>query len=272
MKEYQRPEAAMLHCFRWAESSEKEQTIFLEFADPRPCKAVMTSTPLDAPPDVSAGAQIDALEIIAAPPIFSDDARWRDALRAWIGKTAVFKIQDAQVWWRPGASVIFAAPQRIDPLLRALVDFSWYESELRKLEQEVAASWTELEADSPLAFDVNTENFAQEKILGSRMQQSLRRRMRHARIEPHLLLPATHLSSQGKALCDRLREETCTEDRMEILDGQIEVGEQVYDLSSQRIGEYRNSQREFVLECLIIVLLTAEVAIMIAELCWDLQK
>jgi hypothetical protein len=276
LKENQRPDGARLHCIRWTEDKEYEQAIFLEFADPCRCKAVLVSTPLDVPPDTPGGLQADTLEIITAPPGFNDDARWRDGLRAWIGKTettspVTIKVQDVQVWWRSGAAVLFVAPHRMEPLLRALADFSWYESQLRKLEQEIAASWPELEGDSPLAYEVNSDNFTRDTSLGLRMQQALQRRMRHARIEPHLLLPAAHLPAQGQALFERLCEEAFTEDRLEILDGQIEVCEQVYEMSSQRMGEYRNSRREFILECLIIVLLAAETVVMIAELCWNLQ-
>jgi hypothetical protein len=267
--------AARLHRVRWGEDDGHGQTVLLEFADPHRCKAVVDSEPLDSPPAAPAGLQADTLEILTAPPGFIDDARWRDALRAWIGETppspVILKLQDAQVWWRPGAAVIFAAPLRIEPLLAGLVDFAYYEGELRKLEQEIAASWPELEEDSPLAYDVNADNFARDKILGSRMQQALRRRQRHSRIEPHLLLAAAHLPAPAQALIERLREEARTEDRMEILDGQIEVNEQVYEMSSQRMGEYRNARREFILECLIIVLLAAETLIMLAELCWSLQ-
>jgi hypothetical protein len=275
-KENQRAAGARLHCIRCTEDIECEQTMFMEFADPRRCKAIMVSTPLDSPPDSPSGLQAGILEIITAPPGFSDDARWRDGLRAWIGKTetsspATIKIQDVQVWWRSGAAVLFVAPHRVEPLLRSLVDFSWYESELRKLEQEIAASWPELEADSPLAYEVNAGNFTRDAALGLRMQQALQRRMWHSRIEPHLLLPAAHLPAQGQALCERLREEAWTEDRLELLDGQIEVGEQVYEMSSQRMGEYRNSRREFILECLIVVLLATETVVMLAELCWNLQ-
>jgi hypothetical protein len=88
LKENQHPDGARLHRVRWTEDNEHEQTILLEFVNPRRCKAVMVSTPLDSPPDTPAGLQADTLEIITAPPGFSDDARWRDGLSAWIGKTA----------------------------------------------------------------------------------------------------------------------------------------------------------------------------------------
>jgi hypothetical protein len=286
LKEDQRPDGPSLHRVRWTEDNSHGQTVLLEFVDPIRRKAVVVSTPLDSPPAAPASLQADTLEILTAPPGLNNDARWRDGLRAWIEQTApsmaapsmaapslvTVKIQDAQVWWRPGAAVVFAAPQRIGPLLLGLVDFAYHEGELRKLEQEIAASWPELEEDSPLAYDVNADNFAREKILGSRMQQALRRRQRHARIEPHLLLPAAHLPAPAQSLGERLREEARTEDRLEILDGQIEACEQVYEMSSQRMGEYRNSRREFILECLIIVLLAAETIIMLAELCWSLQE
>jgi hypothetical protein len=95
-------QAASLHRVQWIEDDGRTQTVLLEFQDPQRRKAVVDSTPLDSPPAPPAGLHADVLEIITAPLGLNNDARWRDGLQAWIGKTAqdmvTIKIQDAQVW------------------------------------------------------------------------------------------------------------------------------------------------------------------------------
>ncbi len=181
------------------------------------------------------------------------------------------KVRDALVTWRPGRAVIQGAADHVEPLLAALVDFNYYEAELRRLEQELADFWQALEEDAPLAYDVTQADMVRHKEVGFRMEQTLRRRMRHVRLEPHLYRPAAHLPAAARDLGERLRGEARIEDRLEILDGQIETCESVYELSSQRISEFRAARQGFILESVIIVLLAAETVLLLVEMLWGVE-
>ena len=55
------------------------------------------------------------------------------------------------------------------------------------------------------------------------------------------------------------------------VDGQIETYESVYELSSQRISEFRAARQGFILESVIIVLLAAETVLLLAEMLWYVE-
>jgi uncharacterized Rmd1/YagE family protein len=53
------------------------------------------------------------------------------------------------------------------------------------------------------------------------------------------------------------------------VDGQLEVFEgHVYEMSGQRMGEYRAAREEHVLEWVIIVLLAAELVLLLVPMVW----
>lgn len=267
----------MMYRIRFEEQAAADQAVVAEFKDPAPRKAVRTAAAMEAPPADAGSPDPDALEIVAVPWDPRNDPRWRSELQNWIapaspqsGPPIVVKVRDALVTWRPGRAVIQGAAD-VEPLVAALVDFGHYEAELRRLEQELAEAWPELEEDAPLAYDVTQADMARHKAVGGRMEQTLRRRMRHVRIEPHLYRPASHLPAAARDLGERLREESCVEDRLEIVDGQIESYESIYEMSSQRISEFRAARQGFILETVIIVLLAAETVLTLAELIWYLE-
>jgi hypothetical protein len=268
-----------LHRFRFVEQAAADQTVLMEFRDPAPRKAVRASAALDAPPADSANPDPDALDIVAVPWDPRNDPRWRSELQNWVAPAAqrsalppiVVKVGGAQITWCSGRALIHGAADPIEPLLAALVDFGYYEAELRRLELEVADSWPALEEDTPLAYDVTQADMARHKAVGRRMEQTLRRRMRHVRLEPHLYESPAHLPAAARDLGKRLREEARIEERLEVLDGQIEAYENVYELSSQRISEFRAARQGFILESVIIVLLAAETVLLLAELLWYLE-
>jgi uncharacterized Rmd1/YagE family protein len=49
------------------------------------------------------------------------------------------------------------------------------------------------------------------------------------------------------------------------VDGQLEVFEHIYEMSAQRMGEYRAARQEGILEWVIIVLLAAEALLMAVQ-------
>jgi hypothetical protein len=176
------------------------------------------------------------------------------------------------VVWRTGRVAILAAPERLDSLRSALVEFGYYEKQLGELERTAAEAWSQLEADTPLAFEVTARDEARRESVARQTQRMLNVRMRHARIGPHLHRPGSHLSSLAIQLGERLREKTRIEERFEALDYQLEAFEQVYEMASLRFSEFTASRRETTLEWVIIVLLAAEVLLLLTEVLLQLER
>jgi hypothetical protein len=170
--------------------------------------------------------------------------------------------------WRPGNVTLQCDRTQEDALVAGLVQFAFYELELRRIEDEIACTWAELDEDRPLAFEATPADLQRSQTIRGRMDRLLRRRMRHARIEPHLFAPDEDLPAAGHKLGEALRETMRAEARLETVDGQLEVFEHVYEMASQRLGEFRASHNEHVLEWVIIVLLAAETLLMLVATLW----
>ena len=167
--------------------------------------------------------------------------------------------------WRPGRAVLECDADQTELLLAAVAEFAHYEGELRRIEDEIARGWAELEEDKGLAFDVTPADLRRSKAVGERMADTLRRRIRLARMEAHLSLPDARLGASGQRLGEALREKAEIEGRTEIVEDQLEVFEGIYEMSAQRMGEYRAARNEGFLEWVIIVLLAGEVLLMAAQ-------
>ncbi len=202
-----------------------------------------------------------------------------EGLNSWLGSVDMVSMQprvmvksrSAEVTWRPGRVLLRCERDQINPLLLALVEFHYFEKELRKIESEIEASWSDLNQDRRLAFQVTDHDLNQSESLRNRMEQTLERRMRHVRIEPHLYLPGIQLSVAAQKLGEELREKTRIEARCESVDSQIEVFEHVYEMASQRLGEFRDARYGHKLEWIIILLLAAEFVWLIAEFLMNLE-
>jgi hypothetical protein len=176
------------------------------------------------------------------------------------------KARGVELWWRPGQATLICKPEDTEPLLAALAEFAHYEGQLRRIEQEIADSWTDLDQDRALAFDVAPADLRRDETTAGRMARTLQRRERYARIEPHLYAPSSALAAAGQKLGEDLRERTRMEARAEAVDGQLEVFEHIYEMASQRLGEYRAARSGQIMEVIIIVLLSMETLLMLFQL------
>jgi hypothetical protein len=170
--------------------------------------------------------------------------------------------------WRPGHAMLQGDSEQAESLLSAVVEFTHYERELRRIEDEIAGSWAELEQDKSLAFDVTPADLKRSDAVGERMNRVLQRRIRLARIEPHLYDPDAGLPAAGQKLGQELRDRARMDARLETVDAQLEVFEGIYEMSGQRMGEFRAAQQEHVLEWIIIALLAAELVLLLVQALW----
>jgi hypothetical protein len=275
----QPPGEASVRRIRFVQQASVGQEVLLEFLDPAPYKAVSVSTGPDSrdeSPGSIAGEGLDIL-LVNSPP--NDQLAWSDQPLNWVMETTLpgtappvaITIHGAQVIWGSSRAAILAAPDRAAPFLLALVDFSYYEIELRKLEREIAENWPLLELDTPLTNGVTVPDPERFEAIGQRMMQTFRRRMRLARIAPHLSQPRGNLSPLANQLLDRLREKNHVEERVEALGSQLEVFERIYEMTSQKISDFTSSRKERTLEWVIIVLLAAEVVLLLIDILWSMR-
>ena len=263
---------------RFVEAITGDDAVLMTFKDPAQRYAVLCEAPATATGEVAAGPHGDVLDVVLLPaptqPQGTPSAT-NQGFMEWIakgdGKDAppVFvKFRGVELMWRPGRVLLQCDSEQAESLLSAVVEFTHYECELRRIEQEIADTWEELEQDKALAFDITPADLERSQAVGARMNRVLQRRIRFARIEPHIYEPGAGLAAAGRKLGEELREKARTESRLETVDGQLEVFEGIYEMSGQRMGEYRAARQEHVLEWIIIVLLAAEMLLLLAQIVW----
>jgi hypothetical protein len=223
------------------------------------------------PPSLGAPvrAPAEGLEILAIVAGSPDEAGWRKNVRGWVEADAapavLAKVGDLRVWWAPGRAAILAPAEEIQPAVLAIAELAFYEAELRRVEAETAAAWPEADEDTPLAYDVTARDLARQEALGRRTVAVFDRRIRQTRIEPHLRQAGASLPPAARRLGNLLRRKARIPERLESLDSGTEVYEYIYELASQRMGEYRNSRRERLLEIIIIAILLFETCVMMVD-------
>lgn len=220
----------------------------------------------------------EGLEVTVLPPAGATERGAAELLEAMgevgagvgagAGVGVFVKFRGVEAVWRAGPGglgrvVLRCEAEQTEALLAGLAEFAYYEGELRRMEGEIAAGWVELEEDKGLAFEVTAADLRRNAVVGGRMGRVLARRIRLARMEPLLYAPGVGLAAAGQKLGEELRERARVEARVETLDGQLEVFESVYEMSGQRMGEFRAAHQEQILEWVIVGLLALEVAVML---------
>jgi len=139
---------------------------------------------------------------------------------AWVeegGPTQLLALQGAVVAWAPGRAVIIVASDRLAAVRAAVVEFCFFERELRSIEAEVAAAWPHVDADAPLAFEFNDRDAGRRREIGDRFRRTVALRGRLARLAPHLerppLFPPTLASQVAERLRERLGQPVVAENR-----------------------------------------------------------
>lgn len=258
---------------RFVERIAEGEVALMEFKDPATRYAIVGAAGGGKGGDLLDG---DSLDVTIVPAATGADAGRGRALTQWMEKArggealppVWVKHRGVEVVWQAGRAALQCDESEADELLKAVVEFAHYERELRRIEEEIAQGWPDLAEDRGLAFDVTPKDLARSEAVGGRMARVLEQRMRYARIEPHLYEPDARLAAGAQKLGEELRERTRIESRLETVDAQIEVFESVYEMASQRMGEYRAAREGHVLEWVIIVLLAAEALLMLAQVVW----
>jgi hypothetical protein len=162
------------------------------------------------------------------------------------------------VLYCPGRAVICAPENVAQDLQVALADVQFHDGLLRKLEAEIAKDWPLAVDHIPLAHRADLRRSGGLKALTT---DTLTRRMTCARIERPLLVPTGPMTDAARKLAVKLRDSLDIEDRLDTLDGQIEVYEDLCEVANQRLSDYSHFFREFIVEILIVLLLAAEVTV-----------
>lgn len=170
------------------------------------------------------------------------------------------------IQWRPGRALIQAHPERREDIQAVLIEFSFYEGELRALEAAVEAREPQAREDVARTYGVGSRDRKHWKRLRETMEYLAQLRLTYARLEPRLEKGSRTLTPEARRLLVRLLRKADVESRLEHVSNRLETLEDLYEGAVDRIADYRLYRNGHWLEIIIIVLLVMEVCLMSGDM------
>ncbi|MBL8890628.1 MAG: hypothetical protein JNL67_11680 [Planctomycetaceae bacterium] len=175
-------------------------------------------------------------------------------------------LQGAQIVWHPQCVVIMVPANRVQTVCQAVLDGYFYEAELRSIEAALEGNWENTLGDAPLGFEFNATAVSRRSELAERFQEVLKLRTRLARLTSNIVVPHVYPPTLASQIGERLRERLRMEERLELVEGKLEVQEHVYEMCSHRTSEYMVARTGHHLEWVIILLLGFQTILWIVDL------
>ena len=203
----------------------------------------------------------DRLDLLVSP-----DRRPADAADPWLAPPehpdaplpAVVRADGGRLRWRPGRAVLEGPVEHPDDVVAGLVDFAFYEGQLRQLEAAVRPHESAAVDDSAAAYRVAAAGPSAWERLGRTMEQVALLRLTFARLEPRLARPSRSLPTAGRLAFARLCRRAQVEDRLAGVSDRIEACEDLYEGAVDRITDHGWWRKGHRLEAIIVGLLAIE--------------
>lgn len=205
--------------------------------------AILTSTPV--PPDVRSmiDRRLAASEHPGAPP------------------PLVVQMDASTIRWRPGRAVVEGTVDVGKNLMAAVVDFSFFEGELRRLEQELLPYEASAAEDIAFAYHIRQADRMQWKRLGQTLQSISGLRLAFARLAPSLRSASRSLPPDARKAMTLLLAGSDVPSRLKAFDGRLEACQDLYEGAVDRIADFRWYRHGELLEIAIVVLLILELTV-----------
>ncbi len=214
------------------------------------------------------------IEILMIPGTSLNDSQFSELARNWVGSllhdgnrsVLPVVLQGAMIYWSPQRTAVIAPIDRLNAVQGAMIEFCYFEHELRKMEEDIVARWPQLEQDTPLAFEFVEKAVSKKHELMRRFQDIIRMRAQLARLAPHIECPPVYPPTLVSQVGERLREKARLSERLQFVREQVDVFEKVYEMCGQRVSDFMSSRTAHTLEWVIIILLAAETILLLVDL------
>jgi len=174
-------------------------------------------------------------------------------------------LRSDRVLWRPGRALVVASSERQPELLAGLVEFAAGESALRQLEAETRERLDAAAADVDLTHAAVARALSRQARVNTFTEWAARARIRLVLLETRFARSPVPLPPAARRLVNELAVQAEVGERFRIVDDQLEVVEDIYELANDRLTEYAYFAREYRIEMLILAVLVAELAVAL----WD---
>jgi len=253
--------------------AEARENVRRRFTKPRAMVAVEEQADFDSRPlSASWPETVDELYVVRVPA--SLPANLQKDLDLWLAaadhaesaQPVAIRFDSGTIRWRAGRAVLQAADDVIESLLSGLIDFAYYESELRRLEYGLLPYEKSAIADVELAYRIRQVSQTEWPRLCQTMENLSRMRFAFAAIEPYLSSASRALDREARRVAMRLAVRSELAARLESFSDRLEACEDLYEGAVDRVADFRSYRRGELLEVIIIVLLAMELIAMILSL------
>lgn len=156
--------------------------------------------------------------------------------------------------------VIFTLTEdRTIPMLKTMLEASYLEREVSRLESELAENWSRWDEDIPHSFVFGERQLGIRAKLIDNHNAVRKFRSRLERLSPAIHAPHVYPPTYASQASERYRERAQLAHRHEVLDGQLQAFEAMYESCAQRASDYANARTGHMLEWVIIFLLVIQV-------------
>jgi hypothetical protein len=245
-----------------------EARVVRTFADPRPAEAV--ATPVDHI-DTEAPAvwpePADTLQVLTSPERKPKSMPWLarpDHAEAPLASEV--EVDSGRLRWRPGRAVLEGNVARSDDVMAGLVEFAFYEGELRKLEAALPPFEATASGDVPFAYGIDDAGRPHWQRFRETMEQLATLRLTFARLEPRLGRASRSMPIEARRTFARLCTRANIEERLEAFSNRLEACEDLYEGAVDRITDHGWWQRGQRAEVTIVALLAVETGMLVIDL------
>lgn len=176
--------------------------------------------------------------------------------------TTSFSSNNCKIQWRPGKAMVQGPPEAFERVVEALVEFSFLEGELRRLERSLEKQEAVAPADVPRAHRIRFRDRKEWRRIGETVELVYRMRMTYGRLEAQFATAPHALPRDSRQVMERLIEETVIAERLEGFSNRLEACEDLYEGANDRIADYHWYLEGGWMELSIIGLLVIEIVLM----------
>lgn len=217
----------------------------------------------------------DVLDVIVLPSGQAELLPLQRTVETWIAQPSAGKHASApidlvfrgdRICWRPDRAMVIVAGTRREEVVAGLVGFARNELELRRLESETSEKLSAAAGDVDLTHAVVRASLSRQARVNAITVWAAQARIRFTLLEPTVASGAAALPPPSLRLARELAVQSEVVERLRVLDDQLEVVADLYELANDRLTEYSYFLREYRLERWILLALVAELAFSIIGL------